>query len=640
MRSIFFRRMLVMLSIATILAFALVSAGYVFFSRDTYDRIKLHELLPKAEAIGQLVLENDAGEVSEAAFERMIEKLANAAGATTCIIGADGSVLRLIDVDLRLDEQAFEERLDDKVEAVLKGITLQETDVRIAGSTEVLVVGMPISGPDREIRGCVFMLKSSREIVSAVGQLNSVLLMSFAFVLPLLLLLSTVGMRRVTDPLHQMSEVALSMANGNFDVRADGSEPGEVGLLARALNVLCDNLSQTIYQLRSEKSQLNQILSSLTDGVAALDGLGVLTHYNPVLMKMFGAVTVHSREDLIQDPKIWEAFDEVYRGSKAKTMTYHMPGDRTLWITISPVMTEAGECSGVVGLFKDMTELERLEAMRREYIANVSHELRTPLTAVRGLLEPLADGMIADDETRDRYYHIMLHEVMRLSRLITDMMTLSRLQSGTEYMELLRVNLEELVEDVLRGYQTAAARKGISLEADVSTLSDALTDPDRIEQVLVILLDNAMRYTPEGGKIRIIVREGERLAVSVCDTGCGIPQKDLPYVFERFYKVDKSRKEGGTGLGLSIAQHIVEKLGESISVQSEEGKGTCFTFTLKKFVKNVIALGPAREQWEASLPEEQKESAAPDKKSPKKVQDAPYEVIPEHRKPKKDKDKS
>lgn len=636
MRSIFFRRMLVMLSIATILAFALVSAGYVFFSRDTYDRIKLRELLPKAEAIGQLVLENDADEISEGAFERMIEKLANAAGATTCILNADGSVVRLIDIDLRLDERSFEERFAENVESVLSGNTVQETDVRIAGSTEVLVIGVPIVGQDQDVRGCVFMLKSNREIVSAVGQLNTVLLMSFAFVLPLLLLLSMVGMRRVTDPLHQMSEVALSMANGNFDVRADGTEPGEVGLLARALNVLCDNLSQTIYQLRSEKSQLNQILSSLTDGVAALDSLGMLTHYNPVLMKMFGAVTVHTRDELIQDPKIWEAFDEVYRDSKGKTMTYHMPGERTLWITISPVMTQEGKCSGVVGLFKDMTEMERLEAMRREYIANVSHELRTPLTAVRGLLEPLADGMITDDETKDRYYHIMLHEVMRLSRLITDMMTLSRLQSGTEYMELLRVNMEELVEDVLRGYQAAAARKGILLEADAATVTDALTDPDRIEQVLVILLDNAMRYTPECGKIRILVREGERLVVSVCDTGCGIPQKDLPYVFERFYKVDKSRKEGGTGLGLSIAQHIIEKLGERISVQSEEGKGTCFTFTLKKFVKNVIALGPAREEWEDSPTQETKE-AATEKKSPKKVQDAPYEVIPVHRRQKKDK---
>lgn len=636
MRSIFFRRMLVMLSIATILAFALVSAGYVFFSRDTYDRIKLRELLPKAEAIGQLVLENDADEISEGAFERMIEKLANAAGATTCILNADGSVVRLIDIDLRLDERSFEERFAENVESVLSGNTVQETDVRIAGSTEVLVIGVPIVGQDQDVRGCVFMLKSNREIVSAVGQLNTVLLMSFAFVLPLLLLLSMVGMRRVTDPLHQMSEVALSMANGNFDVRADGTEPGEVGLLARALNVLCDNLSQTIYQLRSEKSQLNQILSSLTDGVAALDSLGMLTHYNPVLMKLFGAVTVHTRDELIQDPKIWEAFDEVYRDSKGKTMTYHMPGERTLWITISPVMTQEGKCSGVVGLFKDMTEMERLEAMRREYIANVSHELRTPLTAVRGLLEPLADGMITDDETKDRYYHIMLHEVMRLSRLITDMMTLSRLQSGTEYMELLRVNMEELVEDVLRGYQAAAARKGILLEADAATVTDALTDPDRIEQVLVILLDNAMRYTPECGKIRILVREGERLVVSVCDTGCGIPQKDLPYVFERFYKVDKSRKEGGTGLGLSIAQHIIEKLGERISVQSEEGKGTCFTFTLKKFVKNVIALGPAREEWEDSPTQETKE-AATEKKSPKKVQDAPYEVIPVHRRQKKDK---
>ncbi|MBQ3108924.1 MAG: PAS domain-containing protein, partial [Clostridia bacterium] len=180
------------------------------------------------------------------------------------------------------------------------------------------------------------------------------------------------------------------MSRGDFNVRADDSEPGETGLLARALNTLCDNLSQTIYQLRTEKGQLDEILASLTDGVAAQDGVGMLTHYNPALMQMFGAVKVQKREDLIANSDVWDAFDRVYESGEGETLTLTLPGEKTVWVTISPVTTEDGERSGVVGLFKDMTEMERLEKMRREYVANVSHELRTPLTAVRGLLEPLA----------------------------------------------------------------------------------------------------------------------------------------------------------------------------------------------------------------------------------------------------------
>ena len=282
--------------------------------------------------------------------------------------------------------------------------------------------------------------------------------------------------------------------------------------------------------------------------------------------------------------------------------------------------------------------------MRREYVANVSHELRTPLTAVRGLLEPLADGMVKDEEDRQRYYRIMLHEVLRLSRLITDMMTLSRLQSGTEYMEVVRVDLNTLIRDIASGYSGTAHQKGIELVVDSpEPVPDAMTDPDRIEQVLIILIDNAMRYTPEGGTITIGMRNAkESIVLTVTDTGCGISEADLPHIFERFYKVDKSRGEGGTGLGLSIAQFIMEKLGESIRVKSELGKGTSFILTVKRYVRNAIALGPA---GEGNVRYGDEEEAAPIASSNKTnmqeenaILDAHYEVIEssEHENTKKD----
>ena len=428
-----------------------------------------------------------------------------------------------------------------------------------------------------------------------------------------------------------MAETALDMANGDFDVRVPNEEaPGEVGLLARSLNELCERLSKTIYQLRSEKGQLNHILRSLSDGVVAMDGLGALTQYNPAVMRMFGSVEVNTREDLVADASLWKVFDQVYATGKSRMITYDMPGDRTLWITISAVLTEDGECTGVVGLFKDMTEMERVEKMRREYVANVSHELRTPLTAVRGLLEPLADGMVKDEAVRQRYYKTMLHEVLRLSRLISDMMTLSRLQSGTEYMEVSKVDVAELLHDVAQSYVQTAKSKGIELRVNTQETVEALTDSDKVEQILIILIDNAMRYTPKGGSITLKLKNGNRLIVSVEDTGCGIPQEDVPHLFERFYKVDKSRKEGGTGLGLSIAYQIIEKLGEKITVTSELGKGTCFAFTLKKYVSNAIALGPAHETAPININMEgyePQQKAAVNQKDKRKPRDAEYEVL-------------
>lgn len=414
------------------------------------------------------------------------------------------------------------------------------------------------------------------------------------------------------------------MSGGNFDIRANEGEEGEVGLLARALNNLCETLSGTIYQLRFEKGQLDELLQSLTDGVVAMDGSGELTHYNSAIMGMFGVVNVEKRQDLIADPMVWKAFDEVFITGESQSINYPTTGERVLLISVSPVQTDEGVRTGVVGLFKDITEMERTEKMRREYVANVSHELRTPLTAVRGLLEPLADGMVKDEESRQRYYKIMLHEVMRLSRLITDMLTLSRLQAGTEYMELSRVNLEELINDLAISYAASAQQKGLSLEVDCVPAVDALTDPDRIEQVLIILLDNAMHYTPEGGKITLRLRSGERLLVSVEDNGCGIPEKDIPFIFERFYKVDKSRGEGGTGLGLSIASYIMEKLDETITVDSRVGEGTCFTFTVKRYISNAIELGPANAAAKAKNRDDVIHTEPAENKE---VYDADYEIV-------------
>lgn len=639
MKSVFLRRMLVVLILVIVLAFVFTCSGYMLLSRNTYIGIKMQELLPKAEVLEQLVLEYRRGDVTEEGFKVISDKVAEAAGASTFMTDQEGEVFLLADSDLHLSENMVEQELSLYIERVLAGEPVQEEGIHVGSQENIMLTAVPIED-ETGIVGSVIMLKSNQGILNAISRLNSSMFTSIAVAVPLIILFATAMINRMTSPLHQMSEVAIEMSRGNFDVRADDSESGEVGLLARALNTLCENLSRTIYQLRTEKGQLDQLLSSLTDGVAAQDGVGMLTHYNPALMKMFGAVTVEKREDLIPDPEVWAAFDRVYGSGEGENLTLQLPGEKAVWVTISPVTTEEGERTGVVGLFKDMTEVERLEAMRREYVANISHELRTPLTAVRGLLEPLADGMIKDEETRVRYYRIMLHEVMRLSRLITDMMTLSRLQSGTEYMELSRVDVDELVTDLVQGYQGPAQKKGINLVVDAPDMPDALTDPDRVEQVLVILVDNAMRYTPEGGSITLRVRNSNRLIVSVEDTGCGIPEADLPYIFERFYKVDKSRREGGTGLGLSIAKYIMEKLGERIEVESELGKGTRFTFTLKKYTVNAIALGPAPE--EKSKPAQTGErihAAQPTQKNAartKKAQDAPYEVIACSKKQRKD----
>jgi signal transduction histidine kinase len=226
----------------------------------------------------------------------------------------------------------------------------------------------------------------------------------------------------------------------------------------------------------------------------------------------------------------------------------------------------------------------------------------------------------------------MLREVIRLSRLITDMLELSRLQSGTEHMELHAVNLTELLQDTRQNYLNEAAQRGINLKLELEEIPFAMTDEDRVEQLLVILIDNAMHYTPEGGSITIRAAEtaGERILVTVADTGCGIEPGDLPHVFERFFKTDRSRKEGGTGLGLSIAKQIIDKLGENIYVESRPGEGTSFHFTLKNYISNAIALGPVGADVVI-----QDDGTTVYRRQERGSQDAPYEVIPKRQHEKK-----
>lgn len=633
MKSIFLRRLLLALIITLLIASATMVGGYAFISRDTYTEIKLKEMAPKADAAEQLIIEFLDGQITEEAFIRLSKTQMLAVNGATLFVDQENRCMQYQDSIFGMSPEDMQQALSEEITTVLSGEKVSTDSVRLPGKRpDALVVGTPIFMPDGSLAGGIFVIKSAQEIIGATAKLSTSLFWIAAIVLPVTLLITSWRIRRITEPLHTMSEAAIAMSKGNFDIRVNEDEIGEVGVLARALNGLCAGLSQTIYQLKTEKSQLDQILQSLTDGVAATDEVGMLTHYNAALMRMFGAVNVEKREELVPDPKIWKAFDEVFETGEPQSITYPMAGDKTLWITIAPVVTDGGQRVGVAGLFKDMTEMERLEAMRREYVANVSHELRTPLTAVRGLLEPLADGMVKDEEDRQRYYHIMLHEVLRLSRLITDMMTLSRLQSGTEYMEVVRVDMNTLIRDIASGYSGPARQKGIELVVDSpKPVPDAMTDPDRIEQVLIILIDNAMRYTPEGGTITIgMCNAKDSIILTVTDTGCGISKDDLPHIFERFYKVDKSRGEGGTGLGLSIAQFIMEKLGESITVESEPGKGTRFILTVKRYVRNAIALGPAGEgrgrygDEQAEEPNERKDEK---ENGTDTIVDAPYEVI-------------
>ena len=628
MKGVLFRRTLALFVLVLLLADIALLGAYSYFGRKTYIDLELDSLDSVMNSAKGIYEVRDDMFSSRNSFSRSLGFLSSTADVKYYYFYYGSSGIEAV-TNIAEYSNAYIQSVQFDI---LEGQTIRKKDLLLTNNINAIAVGQPLYATDgTTIEGGLIFVREIQHVDAAFGKLNSALQILGIGLVPVLLIIALASIRQINKPISEMTKVAIELTRGNYSVRANENVHGEIGIFARAMNRMSDTISQTIYQLDSEKRQLWYILSSFTDGVAALDNTGNLTHYNPALMKMFGAVDVKTPHDLIPDSQIWEAFRRVLETRESNTLHYTLPGDKYLWISIVPVMGENDACTGVVGLFKDVTEIENLEKMRRDYIANISHELRTPLTAVRGLLEPLSDGMIKDDAVKMRYYGIMLHEVERLSRLITDMLQLSRLQSGTEYMEKSTFNVGELIDDVYQSYRQNAQQKGIRLELDMEEdLPDVISDPDRIEQVLVILLDNAMRYAGEGGTVRISAHQDTSdVHVSVWDSGCGIAPEDMVHVFERFFKTDKSRKEGGTGLGLSIAKQIMDKLDEQITVQSEVGKWTCFTFTVKKYVSNAIALGPVDE---TAIVYNELNTEPGRTAGEKDSMDAPFEVLKEDKK--------
>lgn len=581
-----FRRAFLICMVLLITCNAVLVLAYTYFGKRTYVELERKSLNQTADSLQSLFSFPNDQELPKTSLQGYLDVISTSKEVSYVLVlpGIGENVYTNMDV-LPTDEH-----LRTLFDRLSNGESVELDDFEISEKRSAICVGRPLYVNKTTYIGSFILIKEINQINHAFARLSRSLWLVSLLLLPLLILTSYFAVNQMLHPITEMTKVAKQLSKGNYDVRAKDDYPGELGLFARTLNNMSRALSTTIHQLENEKRQLGYILSSFSDGVAAINSQGELTHYNPALMKMFGTVDVLSTMDLVPDRSIWEAFEGVVDSQEPRMFHYNLPGDRVLWISVVPVLSDSEGCVGAVGLFKDATEIEKLERMRNEYVANISHELRTPLTSLRGLLEPLADGMVKDPEKQKQYYSIMLHEVERLSRLITDMLQLSRLQAGTEAMEMTMFDVNELLEEVSQSFQTEAKKRNIRIELETAeTLSPVLSDRDRIEQVLVILIDNALRYA----KSRICLRASENVhevVIDVWDDGIGISKENLSRVFERFYKVDKSRKDGGTGLGLSIAKKIMDQLEEQIEVDSKEGEWTCFRFTLKKYVSNAIPL--------------------------------------------------
>ena len=451
---------------------------------------------------------------------------------------------------------------------------------------EVLFVGLPLRNERDAIVGALMLLRPVDRRGSFLSLVAASMLLTGAIAVGMAFFLSRRFDRAVSRPILQITQAAQRIGEGDYGVRVEVGAKNEIGQLAKAVNTLAMRLNGTIDSLMEERDQLGIIVSSIDEGIVAVDTSGEIVRYNQAFMALMEIECLKNlKNDSEGSEQLFNLMRSCLYSRKNQRGMWTNPSGRRILALISPLLGANGEILGGVALLQDVSEAERLEQLRRDYVANVSHELRTPLTGIRGMVEPLLDGYIDTEEEKQDCYQVIYKETLHLEKLVGDMLDVSRLQNRSIQLDMERLQLRGIVEEALRRVRTEAEKAGVTLAVENCDASVAcLGDESRILQVLTIFLDNALSFTPSGGTVTAYVQEeGDMLRIGVRDTGVGIEPKDLPFIWQRFYKSDKSRmRTSGTGLGLAIAKLVVELMDGEVGVDSQVGEGSDFYIRLKK----------------------------------------------------------
>ncbi len=393
---------------------------------------------------------------------------------------------------------------------------------------------------------------------------------------------------RFAGPLRSMRSQAARMAAGDFSQRLGLKRRDEIGALAGSFDSMADSLERSLADLQHEQARLRGVVSSVAEGIIAIDSQGKISLINPQASNLLGieqqAVGLTVGE-LGLPEKVGERFKECLKQNQMCSIEVEIGEQkRAVSIQVAPMRASEEGRWGAVAVLRDVTEARRLEEMRSRFISDASHEIRTPLTAIGGFAAAIADGTADTEQARVRCASLIVREVDRLNRLTNDLLDLSRIESGAVKLKLRPVDMGDLIREAVDSFETQIRERGMAVELDLSPgLPPVNADADRIHQVLVNLISNAIRFSRPQGRIRIAaqVRDGW-LQVEVEDNGAGIPEDQLPHIWERFRRVDSSRarEAGGTGLGLAIVRSIISAHGGTVSARSVVGKGSTFTFAL------------------------------------------------------------
>jgi two-component system phosphate regulon sensor histidine kinase PhoR len=538
-------------------------------------------LQARAQLLGEIFLHSSEDEPET--FEKLVRKLGGEIKSRLTIIRADGVVLADSEEDpVRMGNHLSRPEI---AEAGKRGVGSDTRRSSTLGVNMMYVAAVVKDGGG--VRGFARAAIPLTALDEQLSHIRKMVILVAMFAVTAALALGFFFARRITRPIVHITKAAESFADGNYDLKVKTKAGGEIGKLAVAFNRMSEQLHERMETITKDKNEVIAILGGMVDGVVAIDREGRIVHINEIAADVLRAAPGESvgkrMDEAIQIPAILEILRAAIASPGGLTREVQLSEKskgRIIEVRASVLRGVSNEPAGLVVVLHDITELRRLEQVRRDFVANVSHELKTPLTAIRGQIETLIDDPEMGAETHRRFLLKARDQTARLSNLVTDLLTISRVESGEGAVEKETLDLREPVQASARSLFPAAETKGLSPLLQIPDEPVPIHgDVEAARQIVDNLLDNAIKYTPAGGGVKVRLRiEKSEAVIEVEDTGPGIEQKHLERIFERFYRVDKarSRELGGTGLGLSIVKHLTSAMNGHVTLDSTPGKGSTF----------------------------------------------------------------
>lgn len=452
---------------------------------------------------------------------------------------------------------------------------------------DMLYVALPVQDNGRT-KGILRLALTLESVQKELFSIRRIVVLGLTFALVFAFILGSLLAAGTIEPVNRMIQVSRKFAEGDFTKRVFRSSKDEIGELAVTLNKMAEDIENKVREIESQNQKLTAIFNSMIEGIIVVDKNRRLVSVNPAVERIFGVSAGESKGKLfleaIRNNDIYEVIEKALKNGKSVSgeIALVYPVQKIFELSATPIF-DGDEVGGCLAVIHDITEIRRLETIRSDFVANVSHELKTPLTSIKGFVETLLEGAIDDKENAKSFLNIIQDHANRLDTLVSDLLVLSNLESKEIRLEKSDWDLREHAEEVIRAFKAQSNKRQIAVNNEIPPGVKIRADRNRTEQVFTNLIDNAIKFNNDGGSIRIYSKDaGGGIKVIIEDSGIGIPEKDIPRIFERFYRVDKarSRELGGTGLGLSIVKHIIELHGGNVGVESAEGHGSKFWFTL------------------------------------------------------------